>query len=141
VTRKKGIRDVTVFTKDACIGFEELCREFLAANILGKKQVNKPQARDFTCKCESMTAHLLFLEYDLIFQMVAQLDILLIEQIFKERKGLIEVSLNNLGLVSNKIAGSAFKEDEPSIEIKQVKIKKNSETKFERQQTEFNIST
>ena len=85
VNKRLMNRDVAVFTSAACIGFEEIFRNYIlsvtkVANNEGI--ISRPdtiQTRDFTGVCDSIKAEVLFLNLDVIMPIIKIHDIALIE--------------------------------------------------------------
>lgn len=70
-TKKLGVgqkqirRSIAVFTKSACIGYEEILREYINSKN-NKEFYNKRKVtgRDFTCVCDSINCKVMFLSHD-----------------------------------------------------------------------------
>lgn len=86
---------MALFSVSACIGFEELFRQFILEQLRdtaladggasprkhSRKRSEKKEAltRDFTCTCESTTAELIFLSTSVIQPILKMHDAALIE--------------------------------------------------------------
>ena len=127
IGKKQVLRQVAVFTKSACIGYEEILREYINCRneneFYNKKKVT---GRDFTCVCESIEAKVMFLNHDDFMWVIKTcVDLPLIEQIFKERRSIIRSTIGGITAVNDKISG--FSHSEPlqkSIEPETGKVKK-----------------
>jgi hypothetical protein len=81
----------------------------------GKTEIKKLNAqgvpnlkRDFCCICESLTAEILYLPFQLIIPILKLQDKNLIEHLFKERRLIISTALESINLMSNSIAGTGL---------------------------------
>jgi len=74
-----------------------------------KRQEQKIElVRDFTCMCESINANVLFLSNSLIQPIMKMHGISLIEQLFRERRLILNKTLDNIDVVASKIAGQGL---------------------------------
>jgi hypothetical protein len=112
-TKRLGIgkkligRQVAVFTLSACIGYEEILREYIHCNNIGEFYTKKRLGRrDFTCICSSIDAKVMFLSHDEFVQVIRQsVDVGVIEQVFKERRSILNRVLGDITAVNDKISG------------------------------------
>ena len=133
IGRKQVQRQVAVFTKSACIGYEEILREYINCRndneFYNKRKVT---GRDFTCVCESIEAKVMFLNHDDFMWVIKTcVDLPLIEQIFKERRSIIRSTIGRITAVNDKISGfSNLEPPEKSIEPEIGKTKKAVQTEI-----------
>ena len=82
--KQTKMRDIAVFTNSACIGFEEIFRNYiLTVTKIWEKEgiISKPDKvvkRDFTAVCSSIKADVLHVDYQSIIQIIRNQDVKMI---------------------------------------------------------------
>ena len=151
------------FDKSAIIGFEEIFRDFILGKLpkpkkdvgRGNRGRNSPSPsrldqietmRDFKCVCSSRIASVMFLPYEILMPIMKMHDQSLIEQLFRERRSILQPALQSVDLIANYIAGTGLKSIESPSKKEKNPFKSpernnivTTSTKFDAQ-TDYNTS-